>query len=404
MALLDLVRAGSFKGANFLVVSASTVGGRKQVKHEFPNSDRQSIEDLGFMPKTFSLVVEITVDFDANGAVDVSYFDNKNKLIAALDEGGVGTLSHPFFTVDLEVVAMPYVIEERFDTLGIATFTLTFDSSDRQVNPQPAIDALSVINNQTNAVSNQVNTDIVGGFDTSNGFNLQQSLEVMGTFFSSVRTNTESLTQTTDNINEFSADLNAFQDDIVAIVQVPQALADSVINVIQSTRGLYASAGAALDVFTRFFDFGDNLALVLGTTKDTDQQKLNQDLITNGTKAAYLAQAYQASAVRDYPTVDAVDEIKEVLEDAFDDLDASDISNDLRDKLADLRTTSNAFLDDQRLTAKEVLDVFVNQQPIRTLAFAFYGEDNNEVTTSLAALNDEPNISFIKGDIKILSA
>ena len=79
MALLDLVRAGSFKGADFLVVSASTAGGRKQVKHEFPNSDRQSIEDLGFMPKTFSLVVEITTDFDANGAVDVSYFDNKNK-------------------------------------------------------------------------------------------------------------------------------------------------------------------------------------------------------------------------------------------------------------------------------------------------------------------------------------
>ena len=76
--LIDLLRKGSFGGVPFLVISATTTGGRKKVKHQFPNSKKQSIEDLGFMPKSFQLVVETVQSFTQSGSElnAQSYFDN----------------------------------------------------------------------------------------------------------------------------------------------------------------------------------------------------------------------------------------------------------------------------------------------------------------------------------------
>jgi len=400
----SLLRSGSFNGASFLVVSASTSGGRKTIKHEFPNSSKQAIEDLGFKPKTFSLVVTTVTDF-ADGQLDPqSYFNNRDRLIAALDRGGVGTLSHPFFSVDLQLVAMPYTFDEDTTNLGVCTFNLTFEVDNKNVIPQPDVNSLSNINKAVNAATTQVSDDIVGGFEVSDGINLRSATETLSGFFSTARDAVSVVPVVTSKINQFNASINSYQADVVALVQAPQLLADSLIDVVQSTRGLYNTVDSALDVYLDMFGFGDNLDLVTGNTYSRIQRRTNQNLMVNGMKAAYLVNAYQAAAVKEYATVDDIDGVKATLESQYDSLIDGEISGDLRDAIMKVRTLTNAFLNAERVNARRLLAVRTAQRPVRALCFAYYGADDDAVTDSIAALNNTADISFISGNIQVLSA
>ncbi len=404
MTIDSLLRAGSFNGAPFLVVSASTSGGRKTIKHEFPNSSKQAIEDLGFKPKTFNLTVTTVTDYADGQLNPQSYFNNRDRLIAALDRGGVGTLSHPFFSVDLQLVAMPYSFEEDTTNLGVCTFTLVFEVDNKKVIPQPEVNSLSNINKSVNTATSQVSTDIVGGFSVTDGINLRSATDTLSGFFSTARDAVSVVPVVTSKINQFNASINSYQADIVALVQAPQLLADSLIDVVQSTRGLYNTVGSALDVYIDMFGFGDNLDLVLGNTYSRAQRRNNHNLIVNGMKSAYLVNAYQAAAVKEYDTVDEIDSIKATLESQYDSLIDCEISGDLRNAIMNVRTLTNAFLNAERVNAKHLLSVRTSQRPVRALCFAYYGADDDDVTTSTAALNNTADLSFIAGNIQVLSA
>jgi len=323
MTILSLLRGGSFKGASFLVNSAVTSAGRKQVKHEFPNSSRQSIEDLGFRPRVFSLVVETTADF-VDGDIDPqTYFDNRNKLMDALEAGGPGILSHPFFSTDIEVVARPFNVSENVEELGIARFSLTFDISNAEDAPVPDVVALSNINAKVNEVTDQYTLDMEEAFKISNGFNLEEAVDRGNEFFDEVVGSVDKFAVVdlvisgTEKLNEFSSKIIGFQGDIVALVQAPSDLASAIVGTVQSVRGLYATAESALNVYLDLFDIGDNLAAVFGTTSNRTERRINQSLLTDSVQGIVLTEAYQTAAVREYDTVEEVDEIKGLLEEQF---------------------------------------------------------------------------------------
>jgi len=440
MTILSLLRAGSFKGAPFLVISATTTAGRKLVKHEFPNSALQSIEDLGFRPRTFSLVVETTADFIDDLLDAQSYFDNRNKLMTALESEGAGILSHPFFSTDIEVVALPYTVDEDTTELGVARFSLTFDISNAADKPVPDVAALPNINSKVNEVTDQYADDMEERFKVSNGFNLEEAVNRGQEFFIDVvlgvdkfplLTATQQIIPATEKLNEFSSKIIEFQGDIVALVQAPAEFASAIVGTVQSVRGLYATAEAALNVYLDLFDIGDNLAIVFGTTSNRTERRINQSLLTDSIQGIVLAEAYQAASVREYETVEDVDEIKELLEDKFTKVVNAGLpvvseitqggftaavfptetlpvnvglSGDLITVISELRVLSNKFLDEKRLTAKNIIDITTNTTPLRKLAFGFYGEDDQDVVNSLIELNDIADITFATGELKVLSA
>ena len=156
-------------------------------------------------------------------------------------------------------------------------------------------------------------------------------------------------------------------------------------------------------LYVDMFGFGDNLYIVLGTTRQRQERKKNQDLMTNSVQAVFLAQAYQASAVKKYTTVEDVDQVKTTLEAQFDKVVDSDISGDLRESLKELRVVVNSFLDAERLTSRNVETVFSNITPLRVLAFSYYADDNDTVTQTLSDLNNATNLSFVEVDLRVLT-
>ena len=112
MSTQDLLQKASFRGAEFFVDSASTTGGRKTVTHEFPNTDRRYIQDMGLKQRSFTVEAIIT----GSGA---EYFSKRDALLNALETEGPGILVHPFYG-QVSVVNDPYRLEEEISSIGRA--------------------------------------------------------------------------------------------------------------------------------------------------------------------------------------------------------------------------------------------------------------------------------------------
>lgn len=85
MALLDILYVATFRGIQFLIKDGSTTGGRKNVTHEYPNSDKRYVEDLGLFQKVFTINGTVT-------GLGVDYTFKRDALIQALEQPNRGIL------------------------------------------------------------------------------------------------------------------------------------------------------------------------------------------------------------------------------------------------------------------------------------------------------------------------
>jgi prophage DNA circulation protein len=97
--LSDSLRPASFRGVPFQVDCTDMGVGRRTQLHEYPQRDKPYVEDLGRATRELS--------FDGF-VVGADYVDQVNKLLAALEKPGPGTLIHPWLgtlTVSLKDTA-----------------------------------------------------------------------------------------------------------------------------------------------------------------------------------------------------------------------------------------------------------------------------------------------------------
>lgn len=87
MAWTDYLLEASFRGVPFKVERASGSGGRRLVKHEFPEKDDAYYEDNGRKNREHPITAYLIGD---------DYFQQRNDLIDALEKPGVGRLVHPY--------------------------------------------------------------------------------------------------------------------------------------------------------------------------------------------------------------------------------------------------------------------------------------------------------------------
>lgn len=90
---LEHLRPASWRGVPFEVNGDDAEFGRRVVVHEYPQRDKPYVEDLGRKTRKFALDAWVCAHVD-NG------FDPwaaRDALVAAIEEGDVGTLVHPFW-------------------------------------------------------------------------------------------------------------------------------------------------------------------------------------------------------------------------------------------------------------------------------------------------------------------
>ena len=114
LTIWENYQTASFRDVAFILNNEETHDGRKTVSHEFVNSDRRFVEDLGRMPTVFRI----------EGFVHgVPGFSERDALKQALNKKGVGRLIHPVYG-SVDVVAESYTVASTMKSAGRFNFRM----------------------------------------------------------------------------------------------------------------------------------------------------------------------------------------------------------------------------------------------------------------------------------------
>lgn len=396
MSLLDQVSPASYKGVNFLVKSSRLAGGRKDVKHSYPNKDTQVIEDLGLLPRVYNLEIVITGE---------NYFQDRDTLINMLDEGGEGPLVHPFYGRIENIAARTWTLNENFTGLGEGRLSVVFEPSHDTGVPQASINTLNNVAAKNTALQDAVKTDISGIFNVTESFtgNFGAAVDVLNAAVDSFRENTSFLQAAADQIDEYTQQINDFSDNVFSLVQAPTELADSLGNLFTSVDNLYPTVAATAAVLTGFFDFGDDGDPAPLTTAGRVERFNNTKVINGAMQSMALGYAYLNTVQVDFETTVEIEDAADALEIQYQKVtDDEGLSDDSKSSLIDLRLAAQDYFEEQKLTARQVIDIRTPLTSARLLAYQYYG--SSEDGERLGNLNNSEDVAFIEGTVKVLTA
>lgn len=396
MSLLDELSPASYKGVNFLVTSARLAGGRKDVKHSYPNKNTQVIEDLGKMPRTYNLEIVIT------GA---DYIQARDRLINVLEEGGLGPLVHPFYGRIENIAARTYTLNEDMTALGEGRLSVVFGPSNDTGIPQASTNTLNNVAAKNKALQDAVKADIGEGFTVTESFtgNFSAAVELLNDTVDAFTENTSVLQASADEIDGYTRQISDFSENVLSLVTAPVALADSLGNLFSTVGNLYPTAAATAAVLTGFFDFGDGGAAVRPTTAGRVERANNANIINSAMQSMSLGYAYLNSVQIDFETTEEIEAVADNLEIQYKKTAENDgLSDDAKSVMIDLRLAAQDFFEAEKLTVRKTITVHTSLTSARELAYRYYG--SSEDGERLVNLNDAQDVTFIEGRVKVLTA
>ena len=387
---LDETLSGTFKGVPFLMTSGTVTGGNKNVVHSYPNSNRQTVENLGQTPRSFPVNIILASS---------DYVAKRDALLAVFEDGKPGPLVHPFHGRVENVIAGPYTLSEDFTSLGSGTITVTFYIDNGPGVPQAAGITVSAVARSNSVVSSKVQNNL--------GNNFLVTPSYLGSFeaaTSAVQDASLAFKQSQAPIDEASGYLDAASElatEAAALITAPINLALRLTDLFGQAAGLFDDPRDALKHFYGFFGFGENTTHNSPVTAAQIQSANNKDIFDSAINIQSLGYAYVASVQADYVTVDDVDQVVNRMEEQYHSVINGDgIDTETREALTDLREAALTLLDSIKLTARRVIDVRTHPTTARLLAFKYYGDDQQG--EAIANLNSG-NVSDLSGTVQVLT-
>ncbi len=398
---------GSFKGIPIRIDSGSVAGGRKTSKKEFPNRDTQTIEDLGLRPRIYNLQIVIAPRTTVLGGVTSTqqgYFEYRDALIAAIEDKGPGELIHPLYGRIENVVATDFTINEDFSDFGRTRLFVTFETSNDTGIPRQTLTALSQLTTALAAVNTAVNADISENYEVLTKFknNFGDAADKINEIINEAVAATSFLGAAADKINEFNSFIGELSADVNSLVIAPSSLATSINNLFSNIDGLFGTVENTAKAFAGLFGFGNNDEdNVQPTTAGRIQRKQNRAVLNGAINASTLGYAYVNTAQIQFGNVREIEEAADALEVQFQRVMTSGSSTEVISAVTDMRVIVQQFFDEQKTTAKQIIEVNTYTIPARVLSFQYYAE--SESADDIIALNGITDVSFVDGTVEILT-
>jgi len=397
MALFDKLYSASYKGVTFLMNSGTTQAGRKTVTHEYPNSDRRFVEDLGKLQKTFSIEGIITSNQD-------DYFQRRDALINALDSSGGGVLIHPFYG-SVNVVSTTYTISETMTQLNRAVFTMNFERADLNIFPTTSSSNLSQISSLDSAVNDSLAANIIEVYippinQADNFADATTQLQDIATAF---ETSTREVLNDVNEISNFAATIIEFEDGIIEDVANPPVLASNMIQLLNDAYDTADTARGRFQLFSSLFTFGDDDVVILPTTIARQQRKSNRDTLRVTVQVGSLSKAYVAASLIDYQNDVELSDTKATLEEQYNKI----IDDDLIDsktaiEIKKLRNQARIFFENEALNVDRLITINTKNTNLTALTYQYYG--NLDRFTTIRKLNNITTAGYVEGEITILAS
>ncbi len=398
-SIVDSVFRGSYKGLPFVMERGTTVGGRKYSKKEYPNRDDQNIQDLGLRPRSYEINIII------NASSPDNYIAAKEALLNTLELGGSGTLVHPLFGSIPNMSVLDWTLVEDMAMLGEGKIVVIFEPDASNGIPTQAALSLSSLTEFLEIVNNNAATAFVDQYVVNNSLFGVATTAISKTeeIVEAIRESVSFIGETTINISSLTQQLEDLETNVNVLIQNPTGLATSLQDAFEDMWNVFTSPSDNLNAFENMFDTGSDDVVVTTVggpgvrTINTNNAALNVISNTN-----ILTGAYNSAVQIENTTVSEVDAIAERLDDQYDVLiEDPTVDPALKADIIDARVLVVAFLNQLRLIAAEEVDVYVQTQPARIISFNYYNDSTRG--DEIASINMQPDLSFISGDITILS-
>lgn len=151
MSWVDQLQPGSFRGVPFHVEESQGKLGRRLQIHEYPMQDDPWAEDLGRKAREFTLEVFV---------VGRDYHQVRDRLIAAIEQSGPGTLIHPRLGSMRVSMTENCRWKESTRNGGMAQFTLAYVQAGERQFPVTQADTVSNVQTAVNKGLTALQTDV----------------------------------------------------------------------------------------------------------------------------------------------------------------------------------------------------------------------------------------------------
>jgi prophage DNA circulation protein len=139
---LQQVQPGSFRGVGFVLDAGETKTGRRVALHEYPYRDEAWAEDLGQLPRRFTVQAFLVGD-------DV--YQQRDAMVQASEQPGNGTLVHPTFGT-VEVVLLDFQVTDRRERGRVVEVNFVFVLAGDVIYPDVLSDVAAFVKTKAAAV------------------------------------------------------------------------------------------------------------------------------------------------------------------------------------------------------------------------------------------------------------
>lgn len=426
MGVLEQLQPASFRGIPFLVNAETKTGGKKTVTHEYVGSNKRFTEELGLLPPSFAIEAII------HGNESIS---RRFLLEDALDEPGLGTLVHPIYG-SVEVKSTTYSVNSNQTRIGEFRFSINFERSEAVITLDIIPPTISTVSDNAtsartaldNALESAINGSEVAGYSpdvqektaekiieaTEPSFIDELVVGANSIYDTVFEFSTKQVNAVRSKVAPFTRFVSNARDNMLTIVQQPFEIKDNIKAFYQATLNIVNTPRDLIDTWERLLDFGFlEIPPVINTIirKNTEN---NKSVLNELTRLTALTNLYEASADKNYSTVDEIEEQRKVLDDGDkrlmrdfkDDIDTDNVSvlamdADFRAAMTDLRINTGRVLDQKVQNAFRVVTIDPGISSMALTAYRFYGD--HDTLDELQELNPNINHAGFKGNIQAVS-
>ena len=115
-AWFQQLQPGSWRGVGFVLDAGDTAAGRRVAIHEYPYRDEAWAEDLGRLPRRFSLQAFMVGD---------DCYQQRDSMLRACEQAGAGTLVHPTLG-SIQCVLLEFSCADRRERGRVVELQFTF--------------------------------------------------------------------------------------------------------------------------------------------------------------------------------------------------------------------------------------------------------------------------------------
>lgn len=378
MGWKDDLKPASFRGVPFFVATSESTAGRKNTIHTYPEKNIDSVEDLGRDTRRFTIDAYV---------IGENYNNQRDALIAACEEPGIGDLVHPYRGLIKASLIRVARIRETTTEGGLARISMEFLESEPPTQPVITINTRQNIFDKVNAAIEAASDAFTAVFDI-----FQKPQYVLDDVARTINNATVAL----DTAKSNGKKALDYQREVQNILNNALALALSVTNLYESFKTLFTLDDSINGVFENLKLKDFRRGELITEPNDAALSKAIRELAVMGSAKAVTGVEFTNTAEAAL--------IRDTLGVALDELMNEEIDDILYNNIYELRGAVLLDIEQRSIDIPIILNIQLPDS-LPSLFFAYDQYEDIDRAPEIVSRNNILHPGFLPGgvDLEVLS-